>query len=172
MPQTVNLSPKMHHSLPGQQPSHQIGFEKPTDAQGEPLFTHVQSNSVGALPWWCLAQVHGDEKALHRGGSVSHRRAQSDCLQNRLPITQHFGKVRTNLSFVFLLFSFLHLSSRCCACQSRPRRPGYKHRAAGDEQDATDAGDPWDRWAKTAWTCWNLSESNLSCVLMSPQTCN
>uniref|UniRef100_A0A3Q0SVC0 DENN domain containing 1C n=1 Tax=Amphilophus citrinellus TaxID=61819 RepID=A0A3Q0SVC0_AMPCI len=31
---------------------------------------------------------------LQRGGSVSHRRAQSDSLQNRLPITQHFGKSR------------------------------------------------------------------------------
>ncbi|XP_031418401.1 DENN domain-containing protein 1B isoform X2 [Clupea harengus] len=33
---------------------------------------------------------------LQRGGSVSgtHRRNQSDCLQNRLPITQHFGRSR------------------------------------------------------------------------------
>ncbi|XP_030289317.1 DENN domain-containing protein 1B isoform X2 [Sparus aurata] len=56
---------------------------------------------------------------LHRGGSVSHRRAQSDCLQNRLPITQHFGK-------------------------SRPRRPVHKHRAPRDEQDTGDTEDTWD----------------------------
>ncbi|XP_073327949.1 DENN domain-containing protein 1B isoform X2 [Pagrus major] len=56
---------------------------------------------------------------LQRGGSVSHRRAQSDCLQNRLPITQHFGK-------------------------SRPRRPVHKHRAPRDEQDMRDTEDTWD----------------------------
>ncbi|XP_011617982.2 DENN domain-containing protein 1B isoform X2 [Takifugu rubripes] len=39
-----------------------------------------------------MHKAHREEKLLHRGGSVSHRRAQSDCLQNRLPITQHFGK--------------------------------------------------------------------------------
>uniref|UniRef100_A0A3B4XY91 DENN domain containing 1C n=1 Tax=Seriola lalandi dorsalis TaxID=1841481 RepID=A0A3B4XY91_SERLL len=37
-------------------------------------------------------QLVGNLKTLQRGGSVSHRRARSDCLQNRLPITQHFGK--------------------------------------------------------------------------------
>ncbi|XP_062395869.1 DENN domain-containing protein 1B isoform X2 [Sardina pilchardus] len=33
---------------------------------------------------------------LQRGGSMTgtHRRAQSDCLQDRLPITQHFGRSR------------------------------------------------------------------------------
>ncbi|KAL2086311.1 hypothetical protein ACEWY4_017370 [Coilia grayii] len=37
-----------------------------------------------------------DVCCLQRGGSVSGtpRRAQSDCLQNRLPITQHFGRSR------------------------------------------------------------------------------
>ncbi|KAG9262730.1 DENN domain-containing protein 1B-like [Astyanax mexicanus] len=47
-----------------------------------------------------------DSRSLQRGGSVcgTHtvRLIQSDCLQNRLPITQHFGK-------------------------SRPRRPGRKN---------------------------------------------
>ncbi len=43
----------------------------------------------------CVMQPHNEEHTLQRGGSVSHRRAQSDCLQNRLPITQHFGKVRS-----------------------------------------------------------------------------
>ncbi|XP_067353937.1 DENN domain-containing protein 1B isoform X2 [Channa argus] len=37
---------------------------------------------------------HIDGQTLQRGGSVSHRRVQSDCLQNRMPITQHFGMSR------------------------------------------------------------------------------
>uniref|UniRef100_A0A3Q2P857 DENN domain containing 1C n=1 Tax=Fundulus heteroclitus TaxID=8078 RepID=A0A3Q2P857_FUNHE len=37
-------------------------------------------------------QVHHEDHNLQRGGSMSHRRAQSDSLQSRLPITQHFGK--------------------------------------------------------------------------------
>lgn len=78
---------------------------------GESPFARVQNNAAVALLWWCSAQAHKEEKPLHRGGSVSHRRAQSDCLQNRLPITQHFGKVRTNLRSpvraVFTSFSLL-----------------------------------------------------------------
>lgn len=94
----------------------------------ESSFARLQNNSAVALLWWCSAQAHREEKPLNRGGSVSHRRAQSDCLQDRLPITQHFGKVRTNLNspvhavfnrcssnYVFLLFSFLHWSLHCCA---------------------------------------------------------
>ncbi|TWW58673.1 DENN domain-containing protein 1C [Takifugu flavidus] len=69
-----------------------------------------------------MHKAHREDKLLHRGGSVSHRRAQSDCLQNRLPITQHFGK-------------------------SRPPRPGYKQKAVGDMQDVTDTSDPWNRAA-------------------------
>ncbi|KAK9539844.1 hypothetical protein VZT92_002333 [Zoarces viviparus] len=65
-----------------------------------------------------LHKAHSDEHALQRGGSVTHRRAQSDCLQNRLPITQHFGR-------------------------SRPRRPVSKLRAPGDEEDMQDTGDTW-----------------------------
>ncbi|KAM9769279.1 DENN domain-containing protein 1B isoform 2-T2 [Menidia menidia] len=53
----------------------------------------------------------------HRGGSVSHRRVKSDSLQNRLPITQHFG-------------------------MSRPRRPVKK---LGDHEYTNDSEDPWDR---------------------------
>lgn len=81
---------------------------------------------------------------------------------------------RCSSYYVFLLFSFLHWSLLCCAtaCQSRPRRPGNKHTAFGDKQDVTDTGDPWNQWEKTAWTCRNFSESNLSCILMSPQTWN
>ncbi|XP_053187558.1 DENN domain-containing protein 1B [Scomber japonicus] len=65
-----------------------------------------------------IHKPHNEEHRLHRGGSVSHRSAQSNCLQNRLPITQHFGK-------------------------SRPRRPNYKHSAARDV-DYMDTGDAWD----------------------------
>ncbi|XP_031720366.1 DENN domain-containing protein 1B isoform X1 [Anarrhichthys ocellatus] len=65
-----------------------------------------------------MHKAHSEEHALQRGGSVSHRRAQSDCLQNRLPITQHFGR-------------------------SRPRRPVSKLRAPGDEEDMQDTGDAW-----------------------------
>ncbi|XP_051994043.1 DENN domain-containing protein 1C-like [Xyrauchen texanus] len=47
-----------------------------------------------------------DAHMLQRGGSVcdtnTYRLLQSDCLQNRIPITQHFGR-------------------------SRPRRPTHKH---------------------------------------------
>lgn len=60
-----------------------------------------------------------EELSLQRGGSMSHRRAQSEGLQSRLPITQHFGK-------------------------SRPIRPIHKSRALGDEQHK-DAGETWDR---------------------------
>ncbi|XP_067438992.1 DENN domain-containing protein 1B isoform X2 [Thunnus thynnus] len=40
-----------------------------------------------------MHKTHNEEHTLQRGGSVSHRCAKSECLQNRLPITQHFGKV-------------------------------------------------------------------------------
>ncbi|XP_049427598.1 DENN domain-containing protein 1C isoform X1 [Epinephelus fuscoguttatus] len=66
-----------------------------------------------------MHKVHNDERPLQRGGSMSHRRAQSDCLQNRLPITQHFGK-------------------------SRPRRPAHKLRAPRDEEDVQDNRDTLD----------------------------
>ncbi|XP_041789380.1 DENN domain-containing protein 1B isoform X2 [Chelmon rostratus] len=66
-----------------------------------------------------IHKAHNEEHTLHRGGSVSHRRAQTDCLQSRLPITQHFGK-------------------------SRPRRPVQKHRVPRDEEDMKDTGDTWD----------------------------
>ncbi|XP_034393411.1 DENN domain-containing protein 1B isoform X2 [Cyclopterus lumpus] len=65
-----------------------------------------------------MNKAHNEEHALQRGGSVSHRRAQSDCLQNRLPITQHFGR-------------------------PRPRRPGNTLRARRDEEDMQDTGDTW-----------------------------
>ncbi|XP_075896247.1 DENN domain-containing protein 1B [Nelusetta ayraudi] len=65
-----------------------------------------------------MHKAHHEERSLQRGGSVSHRRAQSDCLQNRLPIMQHFGK-------------------------SRPRRPANKQRAVRDERDMQDTDEPW-----------------------------
>ncbi|XP_042340614.1 DENN domain-containing protein 1B isoform X2 [Plectropomus leopardus] len=64
-------------------------------------------------------KAHNEEHILQRGGSVSHRRAQSDCLQNRLPITQHFGR-------------------------SRPRRPAHKFRAPRGEENMQGTGDTWD----------------------------
>ncbi|XP_035814535.2 DENN domain-containing protein 1B isoform X2 [Amphiprion ocellaris] len=39
-----------------------------------------------------MHKIHNEEHKLQRGGSITHRRVQSDCLQSRLPITQHFGK--------------------------------------------------------------------------------
>ncbi|XP_026215612.1 DENN domain-containing protein 1B isoform X2 [Anabas testudineus] len=66
-----------------------------------------------------MQKAHNVEHKLHRGGSVSHRRAQSDCLQNRLPITQHFG-------------------------MSRPRRPIHKNRGPRDEDNIRDTRDTWD----------------------------
>ncbi|XP_037327386.2 DENN domain-containing protein 1B isoform X2 [Pungitius pungitius] len=65
-----------------------------------------------------MHKAHNEEHSLQRGGSVSHRRAKSDCLQNRLPITQHFGR-------------------------SRPRRPVHKLRASRDKEDVQDVGDAW-----------------------------
>ncbi|KAM7418859.1 hypothetical protein PAMA_016132 [Pampus argenteus] len=64
-----------------------------------------------------MHKVHNEKNTLQRGGSVSHRRAQSDCLQNRMPITQHFGK-------------------------SRPRRP--QNLSATRDKDNMDTGDAWD----------------------------
>ncbi|KAM6940227.1 LOW QUALITY PROTEIN: DENN domain-containing protein 1B [Xenentodon cancila] len=64
-----------------------------------------------------IHKANSENHGLQRGGSVSHRRAQSDCLQNRLPITQHFGI-------------------------SRPRRPVQNLR---DQENTRDTGDAWDR---------------------------
>ncbi|XP_045902913.1 DENN domain-containing protein 1B-like [Micropterus dolomieu] len=66
-----------------------------------------------------MHKAHNEERTLQRGGSVSHRRVQSDCLQNRLPITQHFG-------------------------MSRPRRPVHKLRAPRDVENTKDTEDTWD----------------------------
>ncbi|KAM9792278.1 DENN domain-containing protein 1B [Neosynchiropus ocellatus] len=53
---------------------------------------------------------------LHRRGSVSNHLSQSDCLQNRMPIKQHFG-------------------------MSRPPRPVHKSLCAQDDDDS--AEDSW-----------------------------
>ncbi|XP_039870095.1 DENN domain-containing protein 1B isoform X2 [Simochromis diagramma] len=66
-----------------------------------------------------IHKVNDEEHTLQRGGSVSHRRAQSDCLQNRLPITQHFGR-------------------------SRPRRPAHKSKTPRDNDIMKDSEDTWD----------------------------
>lgn len=60
-----------------------------------------------------IHKVQHEDHNLQRGGSMSHRRAQSDSLQNRLPITQHFGK-------------------------SRPRRPAQKLRDKEITKDPDD----------------------------------
>ncbi|KAF6739047.1 DENN domain-containing protein 1C [Oryzias melastigma] len=57
-----------------------------------------------------------NDPAIHRGGSVSHHRGQSECLQSRLPITQHFGR-------------------------SRPQRPVHKKR----HEEKKEPEDQWDR---------------------------
>ncbi|XP_066564241.1 DENN domain-containing protein 1B [Amia ocellicauda] len=68
-----------------------------------------------------------EERWLQRGGSLHsehglgpqfQRRAQSDCLQNRLPITQHFGK-------------------------SRPRRPTRRFTSPLEEKDNMDRNSTW-----------------------------
>ncbi|CAB1425367.1 unnamed protein product [Pleuronectes platessa] len=66
-----------------------------------------------------LHKANNEDHTLQRGGSVAHRRGQSDCLQDRLPITQHFGK-------------------------SRPRRPLHKFRSPRDQDNLKDTGDTWD----------------------------
>ncbi|KAI1886569.1 hypothetical protein AGOR_G00197160 [Albula goreensis] len=64
---------------------------------------------------------------LYRGGSLRsdasegshvHRRAQNDCLQSRLPITQHFGK-------------------------SRPRRPARRYASRLQEDMTVEKGNTW-----------------------------
>ncbi|XP_013876752.1 DENN domain-containing protein 1C [Austrofundulus limnaeus] len=62
-----------------------------------------------------IHKSHNEGQILQRGGSMSHRRVQSDSLQNRLPITQHFGK-------------------------SRPRRPVFR-----DKENTKDAEAVWER---------------------------
>ncbi|XP_057187944.1 DENN domain-containing protein 1B isoform X2 [Triplophysa rosa] len=63
------------------------------------------------------SKCHTESHMLQRGGSVcgphTYRLIQSDCLQNRLPITQHFGR-------------------------SRPRRPARKHPANHYDQKTQD----------------------------------
>lgn len=65
-----------------------------------------------------MQRVQNEERTLQRGGSITHRRVQSDCLQSRLPITQHFGK-------------------------SRPRRPVHKQ-TPRDKDNMKDTEDAWD----------------------------
>ncbi|XP_054635005.1 DENN domain-containing protein 1B isoform X2 [Dunckerocampus dactyliophorus] len=62
-------------------------------------------------------KADNETRTLQRGGCVSYHCAQSDCLQNRLPITQHFG-------------------------MSRPRRPVSKHGITHDKS-STVVGDKW-----------------------------
>ncbi|KAM9314712.1 DENN domain-containing protein 1B isoform 2-T2 [Pholidichthys leucotaenia] len=60
-----------------------------------------------------------DEHTLQRAGSVTHRRAQSDSLQNRLPIMHHFG-------------------------MPRPHRPAHKAKTPRHKESMNDGGDGFD----------------------------
>ncbi|XP_070683938.1 DENN domain-containing protein 1B isoform X2 [Pempheris klunzingeri] len=81
--------------------------------------TRAKGLAKSGLKNLLMHKAQNEEHTLQRGGSVSHRRAQSDCLQNRLPITEHFG-------------------------MSRPRRPVHKYRAPRDEENLKDVGNTWD----------------------------
>ncbi|XP_056128014.1 DENN domain-containing protein 1B isoform X3 [Rhinichthys klamathensis goyatoka] len=75
---------------------------------------------------------------LQRGGSVcgthTYRLIQSDCLQNRLPITQHFGR-------------------------SRPRRPARKHPSKQDTEEQTEDDDTYeDSVTESAEQCSGTSD--------------
>ncbi|KAK7165645.1 hypothetical protein R3I93_005650 [Phoxinus phoxinus] len=75
---------------------------------------------------------------LQRGGSVcgthTYRLIQSDCLQNRLPITQHFGR-------------------------SRPRRPARKHPSNQDTDEQTQDDDTYeDSVTESAEQCSGTSD--------------
>ncbi|XP_077057475.1 DENN domain-containing protein 1B isoform X4 [Siphateles boraxobius] len=79
-----------------------------------------------------------ETKMLQRGGSVcethTYRLIQSDCLQNRLPITQHFGR-------------------------SRPRRPARKHPSNQDTEEQTEDDNTYeDSVTESAEQCSGTSD--------------
>ncbi|CAL8330673.1 unnamed protein product [Lota lota] len=75
------------------------------------------------LDWICAGVLEqGPECTLQRGESVSQRRATSEFLQWRLPITQHFGT-------------------------PRPRRPAQKHRTPRNSEKAADKQVNWQELA-------------------------
>ncbi|CAJ1053157.1 DENN domain-containing protein 1B isoform X3 [Xyrichtys novacula] len=81
--------------------------------------TRAKGLAKSGLKNLLMPKTHKEDHSLQRGGSVTHRRAQSDCLQSRLPITPHFG-------------------------MSRPRRPVHQYRPSGAEEGTKDPGETWD----------------------------
>ncbi|XP_041723480.2 DENN domain-containing protein 1B isoform X2 [Coregonus clupeaformis] len=86
--------------------------------------THMyKSAKRGLRSYFLTSKEHVEILSLKRGNSVSgthtYRRNQSDCLQSRLPITQHFGK-------------------------SRPRRPVNKQGCFLDDENTQQNRDTWE----------------------------
>uniref|UniRef100_A0A4W5NBI8 Uncharacterized protein n=1 Tax=Hucho hucho TaxID=62062 RepID=A0A4W5NBI8_9TELE len=92
--------------------------------------THMYKSAKRGLRNFLSPKEHVEILSLKRGNSVSgthtHRRNQSDCLQSRLPITQHFGK-------------------------SRPRRPVNKQGCLLDDENTQENRDTWEEdWQDSA----------------------
>ncbi|XP_045546733.1 DENN domain-containing protein 1B isoform X2 [Salmo salar] len=92
--------------------------------------THMYKSAKRGLRNFLSPKEHVEILSLKRGKSVSgthtHRRKQSDCLQSRLPITQHFGK-------------------------SRPRRPVNKQGCLLDNENTQENRDTWEEdWQDSA----------------------
>ncbi|XP_057700520.1 DENN domain-containing protein 1B isoform X2 [Corythoichthys intestinalis] len=96
---------------------------------GGALILNMKSKTNIRMNNFCVFQTKGiksrlknkalnETHAIQRGESVSYHCAQSDCLQNRLPITRHYG-------------------------MPRPRRPG--HQLSGTRgKSTTTGGDTWN----------------------------
>ncbi|XP_055767955.1 DENN domain-containing protein 1B-like isoform X2 [Salvelinus fontinalis] len=92
--------------------------------------THMYKSAKRGLRNFLSPKEQVEILSLKRGNSVSgthtHRRKQSDCLQSRLPITQHFGK-------------------------SRPRRPVNKQGCLLDDENTQENRDTWEEdWQDSA----------------------
>ncbi|XP_039503086.1 DENN domain-containing protein 1B isoform X2 [Pimephales promelas] len=78
-----------------------------------------------------------ESSMLQRGGSVcgthTYRLIQSDCLQNRLPITEHFGR-------------------------SRPRRPARKRHSKQDTEEHTEDDDTYEDSVTESAECSGTSD--------------
>ncbi|KAG7491357.1 hypothetical protein MATL_G00002820 [Megalops atlanticus] len=86
----------------------------------------AKAHAKSSLRNFLSPKEDGEPSLLYRGGSLrsdppgthAHRRAQSDCLQSRLPITQHFGK-------------------------SRPRRPARRYTGRPQEETTLYTSNNW-----------------------------
>ncbi|XP_061535486.1 DENN domain-containing protein 1B isoform X2 [Phycodurus eques] len=76
---------------------------------------NIRANGIASSGLKSRLKHKASNQFIQRGGSASYHCAQSDCLQNRIPITQHFG-------------------------MPRPRRPSYKH-GVTQAKGTTAAGD-------------------------------